>query len=249
MTGQPSTSGRPSRRTRVVLAGVLAAAVIAAPYVLDQGPVISKSIDILRSEQISLLQAFQRDAALTVIQFFLLYVAMSTLSLPGSSLMSLSSGAVFGFVPGVVVASIASSLGAFLSFVVIRRLLGDANDPDTTRAEREPNRRSRLLGGLNEQATLWLVALRLIPLVPFFLINVVFGMSRIPAWWFVGVSWLSMLPGTIAYVHVGTQLAHIQSAASIASPVQVLAASTFWLLTVCGLATSAVALWVSRQRS
>jgi pyruvate/2-oxoglutarate dehydrogenase complex dihydrolipoamide dehydrogenase (E3) component/uncharacterized membrane protein YdjX (TVP38/TMEM64 family) len=144
--------------------------------------------------------------------FFALYVLVTALSLPGAAIMTLAGGALFGFTTGLVLISFASSLGATLAFLASRYLFRDAV------LRRFGPRMKTLDEGVQREGAFYLFALRLVPVFPFFLINLLMGLTALPARRFYWVSQLGMLAGTAVYVNAGTQLAQIDSLAGILSP-------------------------------
>jgi pyruvate/2-oxoglutarate dehydrogenase complex dihydrolipoamide dehydrogenase (E3) component/uncharacterized membrane protein YdjX (TVP38/TMEM64 family) len=148
----------------------------------------------------------------TALAYFLLYVLVAALSLPGALVMTLAGGAVFGLLWGTVLVSFASSIGATLAFVASRFLLRDWVQQRFGRFMDGVNR------GVEREGGLYLFTLRLIPAVPFFVINLAMGLTPIRTRTFYWVSQLGMLAGTLVYVNAGTQLAGIQSPRGILSP-------------------------------
>jgi pyruvate/2-oxoglutarate dehydrogenase complex dihydrolipoamide dehydrogenase (E3) component/uncharacterized membrane protein YdjX (TVP38/TMEM64 family) len=144
--------------------------------------------------------------------FFVLYVLMAALSLPGAAILTLVAGALFGVLQGLLLVSFASSIGAVLAFLVARYLFHDAVQ------ERFGQRLKAINEGVQKDGAFYLFTLRLIPVFPFFVINLVMGLTPIKAWTFYWVSQLGMLAGTAVYVNAGTQLAQIDSLAGILSP-------------------------------
>jgi pyruvate/2-oxoglutarate dehydrogenase complex dihydrolipoamide dehydrogenase (E3) component/uncharacterized membrane protein YdjX (TVP38/TMEM64 family) len=132
--------------------------------------------------------------------FFALYVAVTALSLPGAALLTLAGGALFGLVTGTALASFAASIGATLAFLSARFVLRDAVQ------SRFGDRLEPINEGIRREGAFYLFALRLVPLFPFFLINLLTGLTAIPARTFYWVSQIGMLPGTMLYVYAGTQL-------------------------------------------
>jgi len=144
--------------------------------------------------------------------YFLLYVVVTALSLPGAAVMTLAGGALFGFWPALLVVSFASSFGATLAFVVSRFLLRDwvqARFGERLKAVNE---------GVAREGAFYLFSLRLVPLFPFFVINLLLGLTPMPVRTFYGVSQVGMLAGTAVYVNAGTQLGQIDSLSGILSP-------------------------------
>ncbi|EAT11181.1 FAD-dependent oxidoreductase [Bermanella marisrubri] len=144
--------------------------------------------------------------------FFVIYVAVTALSLPGAAVMTLAAGAIFGLAWGLLLVSFASSIGATLAFLVSRYLLHD------TVQQRFGDRLKAINEGIKKEGAFYLFTLRLVPIFPFFLINLVMGLTPIKAWTFYWVSQVGMFAGTIVYVNAGTQLAQIDSLSGILSP-------------------------------
>lgn len=151
--------------------------------------------------------------------FFLIYVGVTAASLPGAALMTLIAGAVFGFSWGLLLVSFASSIGATLAFLIARSLLGDWVQ------SKFGDQLQTVNNGLEKEGGFYLFTLRLIPVIPFFVINLVFGLSRIKAWTFYWVSQLGMLAGTAVYVNAGAQLANVEelSVSGVLTPQIILA--------------------------
>src|SRR6185503_13736781 len=147
----------------------------------------------------------------TVLLYFAAYVAVTGLSLPGATLLTLAGGAVFGLLWGTVIVSFASSLGATLAFLASRFVLRD-----WVRG-RFGERLKAIDEGLAKEGALYLFTLRLLPVVPFFLINLSLGLSAMRVWTFYWVSQVGMLAGTLVYVNAGTQLARLDSPRGILS--------------------------------
>jgi len=170
------------------------------------------SLDALKAQQaaIDAWRAARPLAAAAI--YFALYVAVTALSLPGATLMTLAGGAIFGLWWGTLMVSFASSLGATLAFLVSRFLLRDWV------ASRFGQRLAAIDAGVKREGAFYLFTLRLVPAFPFFLINLLLGLTAMKARTFYWVSQLGMLAGTVVYVNAGTQLAKIDSLAGIVSP-------------------------------
>lgn len=143
--------------------------------------------------------------------FFLLYIVVTALSLPGAAILTLAAGALFGLWQGLLVASFASSIGATLAFLTSRYLLRN------TIKQRFPERLAAIDAGVEKEGGFYLFTLRLVPIFPFFLINLLMGVTAIKARTFYWVSQLGMLAGTLVYVNAGTQLGRIDSLSGILS--------------------------------
>ena len=144
--------------------------------------------------------------------YFALYLAVAALSLPGAAILTLAGGAIFGFATGLLLVSFASSIGATLAMLAARYLLRDVVQAKFATRLAEVDR------GLEKDGALYLLTLRLIPLVPFFVVNLLLGLTKMPARRFYWVSQLGMLAGTAVFVNAGTQLAQIDSLAGVLSP-------------------------------
>ncbi len=144
--------------------------------------------------------------------YFAVYVAATALSVPGATIITLAGGAVFGLWWGLLLVSFASTLGATLAFLASRFLLRDMVQA------RFGQRLAEIERGIEKDGAFYLLSLRLIPVVPFFLINLLMGLTRMRAGTFYAVSQIGMLPGTLVYVNAGTQLAAIGSLRDVLSP-------------------------------
>ena len=166
----------------------------------------------IKSEQARLAARFRADPAATVAVFFALYVGVAALALPGAALLTLAAGAIFGFFWGVVIVSFASSIGATLSLLLSRFVLRDWV------RQRYAARLQAVDRGIEKEGAFYLFTLRLIPAAPFFVVNVLMGLTGLRTWTFYWVSQLGMLAGTLVYVNAGTQLGAIDSPRGILSP-------------------------------
>lgn len=153
-----------------------------------------------------------RAPGMVVAVYFLCYLILSALSLPGAALLTLAAGALFGVAWGTLIVSFASSLGALLAFLVSRYLLRDLVQ------SRFGDRLKAVNDGISRDGVFYLFTLRLVPIVPFFLINLLMGLTPMRAWAFYWVSQVGMLAGTVVYVNAGTQLARINHLTGLLSP-------------------------------
>jgi pyruvate/2-oxoglutarate dehydrogenase complex dihydrolipoamide dehydrogenase (E3) component/uncharacterized membrane protein YdjX (TVP38/TMEM64 family) len=192
-----------------LLLAVLAAAV-AGFFIFDLGQYLS--LDYFKSRQAEVMAYYAAHRLETVIAFFIIYVAVTGLSLPGAAVMTLVAGAIFGLLWGTVIVSFASSIGATLAFLVSRFLLRDV-------VQRKFGERLAAINrGVEKEGAFYLFTLRLVPVFPFFVINLAMGLTPIKTATFYWVSQLGMLAGTIVYVNAGTQLAQIESLSGLLSP-------------------------------
>jgi pyruvate/2-oxoglutarate dehydrogenase complex dihydrolipoamide dehydrogenase (E3) component/uncharacterized membrane protein YdjX (TVP38/TMEM64 family) len=164
-------------------------------------------------DQIDRLRAWQVDHRTTLILgFFVTYVAVTALSLPLGIWLTLGAGALFGFWQGLLIVSFASSLGATLAFLMSRYFLRDWV------RDRLGARAAAIDDGMRRDGPFYLFSLRLIPVVPFFVVNLLMGLTAIPALTFYLISQAGMLAGTAVYVNAGTQLARLDGVAGVVSP-------------------------------
>jgi pyruvate/2-oxoglutarate dehydrogenase complex dihydrolipoamide dehydrogenase (E3) component/uncharacterized membrane protein YdjX (TVP38/TMEM64 family) len=185
--------------------------------------------------------AMWRDGAplLVGLGFFVIYIAATALSLPGAVVLTLAAGAVFGLFWGVLIVSFASSIGATLAFLVARFILRDSVQ------SRFGDRLHTLNRGIEQEGAFYLFTLRLVPIFPFFLINLLMGLTPIATRTFYWVSQLGMFAGTVVYVNAGTQLAQISSTAGILSPGLML---SFAILGLFPLLGKKIVGWLKKRR-
>jgi pyruvate/2-oxoglutarate dehydrogenase complex dihydrolipoamide dehydrogenase (E3) component/uncharacterized membrane protein YdjX (TVP38/TMEM64 family) len=186
---------------RLVLLAAIAVAV-AAFFTLDLHRYFT--LEYFRAQQAA-IDAYYRSNPLQVAAiYFLVYVAVTGLSLPGAAVMTLAGGAIFGLLWGTVIVSFASTLGATLAFLAARTLLRDWVQ------ERFGDKLKAINEGFARDGAFYLFALRLVPAIPFVAINLVMGLTPMRTGTYLWVSQLGMLAGTIAYVYAGTQLAEFR---------------------------------------
>ena len=196
-----------AKKIIIALAGIMAVCLF---FYFDLGRFFT--LDALKKNRQSLLDFYAGHKAAMVAGFMVVYVAQTALSLPGAAILSLAAGAIFGSIMGTVYANIAATLGATMAFLVTRYLLRDAVlgkfGPKLEGINRELEER-----GLN-----YLLFLRLVPLFPFFLINLAAGLTRLPLRTFVIGTMVGIIPGGFVYVNAGASLATINSLKEVASP-------------------------------
>ena len=184
--------------------------VVASFFVFDLGQYLT--LDYVKAQQQSIDRYYADNRLLTLLGFFVLYVIITGASLPGAAVLTLAAGAIFGLVTGVILVSFASTLGASIAFLVSRYLFRESVQ------SRFGNSLQAINKGIDKDGPFYLFALRLVPAFPFFVINLVMGLTRLRLWTFFWVSQLGMFAGTVVYVNAGTQLAQIESASGIFSP-------------------------------
>lgn len=149
---------------------------------------------------------------LTAIAFFLIYVVVAGASIPGAGLLTLVAGALFGFVQGVLIVSFASALGATTAFSIARHLFRDA-----VRA-RFGKHLAVIDRGIEEEGAYYLFAMRLVPAIPFFVINLAMALTPLSTWRFHWVSQIGLFFSTIVFVNAGAELGRIESVRDSLSP-------------------------------
>jgi uncharacterized membrane protein YdjX (TVP38/TMEM64 family) len=211
---------------------------IAAYFFFDLGQYLS--LDSFKARQAEIVAAKDANPLLYIAGFFLLYVAITGLSIPGAAIMSLVAGALFGLLLGTVIVSFASTIGATLAFLSSRYLLRDW-------VQGKFGERLRAIDdGLAKDGAFYLFTLRLIPVFPFFVINLLMGLTRIRTWTFFWVSQLGMLAATIVFVNAGTQISQIQSTSGLLSPTLI---GSFVALALFPWAAKALIGFVNRRRA
>ncbi len=198
----------PSLTRLLVLAAILAA--IALFFALDLDRHLSFEALVAGRDRIA--ARVDEQPLTAVVIYAAVYVTVTALSLPGAAILTLAGGALFGLATGVIVVSFASTAGATLAFLASRFLFRDAV------RRRFGARLAPIEDGIRRDGAFYLLALRLVPAFPFFLVNLLMGLTPIRTatyWW---VSQLGMLPATIAFVWAGTELSRLSSPADVLSP-------------------------------
>jgi len=196
-------------RGRLVLLAVIVA-LVGAFFVFDLGHYLT--LAYLKEQQRAFADFYAEHRLATIAGYMLVYILVTALSLPGATVMTLAGGALFGLWTALVAVSFASSIGATLAFLVSRFLLRDGVQ------KRFGDKLRAVNAGIERDGPFYLFSLRLVPIFPFFVINLVMGLTPIRAAVFYAVSQVGMLPGTFVYVNAGTQLGRLETAAGILSP-------------------------------
>jgi pyruvate/2-oxoglutarate dehydrogenase complex dihydrolipoamide dehydrogenase (E3) component/uncharacterized membrane protein YdjX (TVP38/TMEM64 family) len=183
---------------------------VVAFFALDLGRFFS--LDYIKGARADFAALYAARPLAVAASFFAVYVAVTALSLPGAAILTLLAGAIFGLLVGTVVVSFASSLGATLAMLFARYVLRDSVKA------RFGARLADIDKGIEREGAFYLFTLRLVPVFPFFVINLLMGLTTMKAATFYGVSQLGMLAGTVVFVYAGTQLAQITSLQGIISP-------------------------------
>lgn len=195
------------RKLAVVL---VIAGLIAVFMIFNLGDYLSLSY--IKESQVKLEELYSDNTLLVISMYMLVYIFVTSLSLPGAAVMTLAGGALFGLIAGTIVVSFASTIGATLACLVSRFILRDWIQ------EKFGDKLGTVNRGIQEEGSFYLFTLRLLPVLPFWLINLVMGLTKIPLRTFFWVSQIGMLPGTIVYVNAGKELAKIDSLSGIFSP-------------------------------
>ncbi|MFQ1617982.1 FAD-dependent oxidoreductase [Aeromonas veronii] len=196
-------------RTRLLLALVMGG-LIGTFFALDLGRYLT--LDALQAQQAAVAQWVDSHFVSASLLFVLIYVLSTALSLPGASLLTLGGSAVFGVAWGLLLVSFASTLGATLAFLSARFLLRDWV------TARFGDKLATFQSGMAKEGAFYLLSLRLIPIFPFFLVNLLMGLTPIRVSTYYWVSQLGMLPGTFVYVLAGSELGQLTSTGNILSP-------------------------------
>ncbi len=193
-----------------ILILAIVAGLIVVYFVFDLGQYLD--LDYFKQQQERIMAYRESFPMRTAAIFFITYILVTGLSLPGAAIATLIGGAIFGLLWGTVIVSFASVIGASCAFLVSRHILRD------TIQSRYGDRLRTINEGCEKDGAVYLFTLRMVPLFPFFLINLLMGLTPMRLGMFFIVSQIGMLPGTIVYVNAGTQLAKIDSLGSILSP-------------------------------
>ncbi len=170
------------------------------------------SLTYIKESQTRFLELYESNSVLVVSIYMLIYIGVTALSLPGAVFLTLAGGALFGLWKGVVIVSFASTIGATLACGVSRFLLQDWVQ------NRFGDKLQTINEGIEKEGSFYLFTLRLIPYIPFFVINLVMGLTKMPLLKFFWVSQIGMLAGTFVYINAGKELSKIESIKDIVSP-------------------------------
>lgn len=219
-----------------ILLAVIAAVVIG--FIASGGNELL-TLQNLKDNQQLLASWIEQNLAVAVLGFVGIYVVVTALSLPGAAIMTLAGGALFGNLYGLMAVSVASTIGASIAFLVARFLMRD------TLRKRYRDTVAKMDRGIEKDGAFYLATLRLVPVFPFFLINLAMGLTAMKLRTYALVSWAAMLPGTFVFVNAGTQLGQIQSTGDILSAELLL---SFALLGLFPLIAKLVVGFIRRRR-
>lgn len=226
--------GRMARKIAVAAAMVL---LVIAFLALGLGRYFS--LDYLKVSQAGFNELYAGHRIAVIAAYMAIYIVMAALSLPGAAIMTIAGGAMFGLTIGTIAVSFASSLGATLACAASRFVLRDWVQ------RRFGARLAEVNAGIAKEGNFYLFSLRLIPVFPFWLINLVMGLTPMPLRSFYWVSQAGMLAGTIVYVNAGRQLASLNSLSGVLSPGLI---ASLVLLGVFPIAAKRLLSWYRSQR-
>ena len=211
--------------------------VVALFFVFDLQKYLT--LEYLKSSKAFFISSYENYPILVLGSYFLFYIVITAFSLPGAVWMTLGGGAFFGLFAGTVIVSFASSIGATLAMLISRFLLRDWVQ---SRFEKQMQ---IINAGINKDGGFYLFTLRLVPAVPFFVINLGIGLTPLRAGTFYWVSQLGMLPGTLVYINAGSELGKIQSVGEILSPTLI---ASFVLLGIFPLLVKKMLAFIEKKR-
>jgi len=200
-------------KKRIAIVTIIALAIFAWFY-FDLGAYLQ--LEYVQQRMASLRRWYADNSVLAGFIYFTVYIGVTALSVPGALIMTLAGGALFGFWYGLVLVSFASSIGATLAFLVSRTLLRDAMQ--AWAKTRFASQLEAFNIGFERDGAFYLFSLRLVPIVPFFVVNLLMGLLPIPARRYYWVSQVGMLPATAVFVNAGTQLGQLEGLSGILSP-------------------------------
>ena len=189
---------------------LIALGLLTSFFYFDLGQYLT--LTYLKSQQDAFTHFYSTNPIQTISIYMIIYIVSTALSLPGAALLTLLGGALFGVLTGTIIVSFASTIGATLAFLASRFLLRDWVQ------SRFSSPLDKINKGVKEEGAFYLFTLRLIPAVPFFVINLVMGLTPMKTLTYFFVSQVGMLAGTVVYVNAGTQLSKIESLSGILSP-------------------------------
>lgn len=224
--------------TKKILVILALVAILASFFYFDLGTYLT--VDGLKAVATQANNLYRQNPLLVMGGFFLVYVAATAASIPGAAVLTLAAGALFGVVTGTILVSFASTIGATLAFLASRTVLRD------TIERRFSDRLAAVNAGLERDGAFYLFTLRMIPVFPFFVVNLVMGLTRIKTWTYAWVSQLGMFFGTLVYVNAGTQLARIDSLSGIVSPAVL---ASFAALGIAPWFGKLVIGWINRRKA
>jgi len=194
---------------KIILACVIVLGIAAFQY-FDLGQYLT--LEYIKLSQSKLQELYLGNRVLVIISYMVIYIAVTALSLPGAVVLTLAGGGLFGLMVGTLAVSFASSIGATLACLVSRFFLREWVQ------NKFGDKLTTINNGVEKEGAFYLFSLRLVPIFPFFMINLLMGLTRMRLSTFYWVSQIGMLAGTIVFVNAGKELAKIDSLSGIMSP-------------------------------
>ena len=198
------------------------------------------SLSFLQEQRLRIVDFYRDNPAITILLFVLLYVALTGLSIPSATGLTLLAGAIFDLVVGVLVVSVSSVCGASIAFVIARYLFREPV------RKKFPEQFATVNKGIEKDGAFYLFAIRLVPVIPFFVTNVAMSLTTIRLWTFFWVSYIGMLAATTVFVNAGSQLGQLESMSGILSPALI---GSLVLLGIFPLVAKWTLNYVRRKRS
>ena len=194
---------------RMVIIGLIVLGIAVFSY-FDLGRYLT--LDYLKASQAKFQELYRADRFPVIAAYMGIYITVTAMSLPGAAVLTLAGGGLFGLIVGTIAVSFASTIGATLACLISRFLLRDWVQ------NKFRNKLTTINQGIEKEGAFYLFSLRLVPIFPFFMINLVMGLTRMSLFTFFWVSQIGMLAGTLVYVNAGKELAKIDSLSGILSP-------------------------------
>ena len=218
-----------NKQIKILLLIAVFTIVVALFFVFDLQKYLT--LEYLKFSKAFFISSYEKNPILVLGSYFLFYIVITAFSLPGAVWMTLGGGALFGLLTGTIVVSFASTIGATLAMLISRFLLRDWVQG------RFAQQMQTINSGIEKDGGFYLFTLRLLPVVPFFVINMGMGLTPLRTLTFYWVSQLGMLPGTVVYINAGAELAKIESLGDILSPTLI---GSFVLLGIFPLAVKKI---------
>lgn len=194
---------------KIIIACVIVLGIAAFQY-FDLGQYLT--LEYIKLSQSKLQELYLGNRVLVIISYMVIYIAVTALSLPGAVVLTLAGGGLFGLMVGTLAVSFASTIGATLACLVSRFFLREWVQ------NKFGDKLTTINNGVEKEGAFYLFSLRLVPIFPFFMINLLMGLTRMRLSTFYWVSQIGMLAGTIVFVNAGKELAKIDSLSGIMSP-------------------------------
>lgn len=200
---------KPGVGKKLAIAGaILLLLILVKVFGLDQYLTLS----FLKAQQARFTALYATNPLMVLGAYALIYIAVTTLSLPGSAVMTLAGGGLFGLVAGTIVVSFASTIGATCACLVARYLLRDWVQ------NRFGDKLTKINEGMSREGGFYLFSLRLVPIFPYFIVNLVMALTTIRMTTYYWVTQIGMLPATLVFINAGRELARLESLSGILSP-------------------------------